>query len=128
SATYSIDLAIARQHTAKSEKRQVMEARQVRIGDRGAKFNKGLIGLFQAIAGAYTIKLDISHRNTYVIAYGVSQDLDLVEAMYSSLVVQMVDAGNQYLKSGEYKNETVWSESKWEYVPMHGTTARVSFN
>jgi len=128
SATYSIDLAIARQHTDKTERRRQMVQRDVVIGARGAKFNKGLIVLMVCIANAYTVKIDIGGANDKVYLYGYEADLDLIEAMYASVAVQMVEAGNRYLASGEYKSQTVWSESKCDYVPMHGTTARVAFN
>jgi hypothetical protein len=127
-ATYSIDLAMARAHTAKEEKRQVPVVQHVTIGERGKRYNKQLIVLMSAIVSAYPVKMDVAHNSTYVILYGFETDIELVKALYASLAVQMMDSGRRYLASGDYRGEQVWSESKWRMVPVHGTTARTSFN
>ena len=79
-------------------------------------------------------------------AYGFDTDIDTVEALYASLVVQMVRASDAYIKSGDYAREKVTKQVKipgserynrrrgevsydYELVerPVHATTARISF-
>lgn len=136
----AVDLAVARQHTAKKEKREEIESRPFRIGAKGAKGNKQLIELYLAIADENNVQYLIAHNNTYVYPMGFPSDLDVVEAMYTSLAVQMTVAANAYLKKGDYKKETVTREvrtynrywSMWEYEqvekPLDGRQARAEFN
>lgn len=127
-ATYQVDMALARAHTAKSEKRPEPIMRKVDIGQRRAKYNKQYIELFYEIASAYGLRMDIAHNNTAVWLFGFETDVDVVESLYASLLVQMGDAGNRYIAKGTYREEHVWSNAKGEFVPMHGLTARMAFN
>lgn len=103
---HSVDLAIARQVTAKAEQREQPEVRNISVGPRGAKGNAKKVRLISAIAGVNSVTLNIFHDSHGVIAYGFPSDIDMVEALYNSLVVQMTSAGDAYIKSGEYKKET----------------------
>jgi hypothetical protein len=69
-----------------------------------------------------------------VIAYGFESDIEVCEALYASLVVQMVRASDAYLRSGAYRREAQHVEERgpdgrWRTVrkPVHGITARISF-
>lgn len=146
-ASNSIDLAVARMHQKTKEVRETPERRRIQIGERGKRYLADRVNLFSAIASPNGVKIDIAHNSTYVIAYGFPSDIDMVEALYSSLVIQMVKTGDAYIKSGEYKSETVrktrktyateedyWGNPRKYHigyetveVPVHGAVARRSF-
>ncbi|MBJ7290357.1 DUF2786 domain-containing protein [Williamsia sp.] len=132
----SIDLAVARAHDPAAA-RTAPVARQIAIGTAGKRGLRTYVALFVAIAHANDIKVDVASNSTFVLAYGFSGDIDSTEALYSSLVVQMVAASDAYLKSGVYKSETaakvVTDRSRWrtrrvvEHTPLSPITARLNF-
>lgn len=135
---HSVDLAIARQVTAKAEQREQPEVRRISLGQRGAKGNARLISLFSSIASVNDVRLNIYHDSSGVVAFGFPSDIDMTEALYNSLAVQMVTAGDAYIKAGTYKEEVVgryvrkrdaWGYMDTEYVvkPVDGRVARGSF-
>jgi hypothetical protein len=145
-ATASIDLATARLHNKDKNKRETPERRTIRIGRGGERYLADRVELFSVIATPNGVKIDIARNSTNVYAYGFPSDIDMVEALYSSLVVQMVRDGDAYLKSGAHKAELVtqrkavyvydedWGSrtryfSHYETVtkPVHGAVARRSF-
>lgn len=149
-ASNSIDLAVARMHGKTKEVRETPVRRQIILSTPGKYRERYLadrVNLFSAVAGPNGVTIDIAHDSSYVWAYGFPSDIDMVEALYSSLVVQMVQTGDAYIKSGEYKQEKVTKQRKtyvteedywgnprkyhvgWETVeaPVHGAVARRSF-
>jgi hypothetical protein len=130
----SIDLAVARAHTAKSERRTAPIAKRIEIGEAGKRGLRTYVQLYLAVGRTNDLKFDIAHNSTYVIAYGFLADIETCEALYASLVIQMVRASDAYLRSGAYREETVLVRVRdvrgrvvTERRPIHGTTARVSF-
>jgi hypothetical protein len=135
----SIDLAVARQHTAKNELREQPAHKMISIGKARKLNNARLVNLFNAIAYANDVRLNIANNSTFVIAFGMPSDIEVVEALYASLLFQMVESANAWLKTGEYKKETVRGKKKvwdaywgeWDYQtvykPMDGRTARANF-
>lgn len=127
----SIDLAVARSHTANNEERAVPEQRTITIGTSGKRGLATYVQLFLAIARANEVTCDIARNSTFVYAYGFKGDIDTCEALYSSLVVQMVAASDRYLRSGQHKQElTLGTDSRTGRVterPVHATTARINF-
>jgi hypothetical protein len=103
--TNAIDLAVARQATAKRETREIPVVRRIDLASRQSRSRKHYVSLFMEIARQNDVKINIYHDSTGIIAFGMPSDIEVVEALYHSLVVQMVTAGNAYLKSGEYKSE-----------------------
>jgi hypothetical protein len=142
---HSIDLAIARAHTAKAEKREEVEEQSVVIGTKGKRGLAQYVRLFLNICEVNDIRCLIAHDSTVVYAMGFPSDIEMVKTLYGSLVVQMVQAGEAYLKSGEYKKDTVyvpgrfkrttrnyWGGWNEEWVdgcekPVDGRVARRSF-
>ena len=102
----SIDLAVARARTARREMREQPISRTMTIGDKGKRANPHLIALYVAIAHANDAKADIAANSTFVIGYGMPTDLDVVETMFASLAVAMVDASQRYLQLGQWRAET----------------------
>ncbi|MFJ6508654.1 DUF2786 domain-containing protein [Streptomyces sp. NPDC091879] len=135
----SIDLAVARQHTAKREQREQPTHKRITIGQPRKNNNARLVELFMAVADNNDVQLNIAMNSTYVIAFGMPSDIEVVEALYASLLVQMTESANAWLKTGEYKKEQVTGKKKvwdaywgeWDYQtvtkPMDGRTARANF-
>lgn len=104
----AIDLAVARAHQADKEKRQQPEKRTVRIDDyawRQSASTKWKCQLYLAVAHVNDLKCIIAGNNTVVWPYGFPGDLDVAEALYNSLVVQMVAAADEGLKKGLNKEK-----------------------
>lgn len=129
----SIDLAVARERTDARERRAEPLMRTVVIGERGKRANRHLVSLFIAVAHANDVRVDIAHDSTYVIAYGMPSDLDTVEALFSSLAVQLATAAQQWLGLGIWRSETYVSVTKrygrsFRQTKAHtAQTARVAF-
>ncbi len=139
----SVDLAVARAHSAEREKRAVPTQRGIFIGEPGKRGLRTFVQLFLEIGRANSLTCDIARDSTRVFAYGFDTDIDAAEALYSSLVVQMVRASDEYIKSKRYAQETVgrWARvdgdggwprwrapsHEWRERPVHATTARVNF-
>ncbi|BDH55697.1 hypothetical protein MTP03_06360 [Tsukamurella sp. PLM1] len=77
----------------------------------------------------------MASNSTFVFAYGFAEDVDACEALYASLVIQMVRASDAYLRSGAHKSETVQqlyedrrTRRRWvETKPVAAVTARINF-
>ena len=138
----SVDLAVARAHTSAREKRATPTQRTVSIGESGKRGLRTFVQLFLQIGRANNVTCDIARDSTRVYAYGFDTDIDAVQALYSSLVVQMVRASDEYIKSRRYARETVgrwvrvppdpasfWrpATQEWQERPVHATTARMNF-
>lgn len=137
----SVDLAMARAHGSAKEKRAVPTQRTITIGEQGRRGLRTFVQLFLEIGRANSVTCDIARDSTRVYAYGFDTDIDAAEALYSSLVVQMVRSSDEYIKSKRYAQETIgrwvrvdgprpgWRgpSQEWQERPVHATTARVSF-
>ena len=134
----SIDLAVARSHSASREKRATPVQRVIRIGEAGKRGLKTFVQLFGAIAHANDVQCDVARSSTQVFAYGFDSDIDTTEALYSSLLIQMVRASDRYIKSGTYRSETavrtvtkVVGRRRYRFreeVPVAAVTARLNFH
>ena len=142
----AVDLAVARAHSVHRERRVRPTQRTITIGESGKRGLRTYVQLFLAIGRANNLTCDIARDSSRVYAYGFDTDIDTVEALYASLVVQMVRASDAYIKSGDYAREKVTKQvkvpgserySRWrrevsydyELVerPVHATTARINF-
>ncbi|HEU4674994.1 MAG TPA: DUF2786 domain-containing protein [Motilibacteraceae bacterium] len=131
--THSIDLALARSRTARAEAREQPESRTITVGEPGKRANKHLIALFSAVARSNDVVLDVAANSTYVIAYGMPSDIEVVQAMWASLATQMTAAAGAYLSTGRWRGETYWRKSRdrwsggWEQAPHSAQSARAAF-
>lgn len=134
----SIDLAVARAHIAGREHRPVPTQKVVPIGAAGKKGLRTYVQLFVAIASANDVRCDVTRTSTQVYAYGFDSDIATCEALYTSLLVQMVRASDHYIKSGAYKAATVEKvvveTTRWgrkvrrrTQAPVAAVTARLNF-
>ncbi len=145
-ALSSVDLAVARAHISSAEKRPTPTQRAVEIGEPGKRGLKTYVALFLEIGRANNLTCDIASNSSRVFAYGFDTDIDAAQALYASLVVQMVRASDAYIKSGQYTEELVarqvrvegsgryswWAGAmRYDYVeqerPVHPSTARINF-
>jgi hypothetical protein len=113
--TTSIDLAVARSHSATRSPAQVPVQRTITIGEAGSKGLRTYVQLFAAIALANDVKCDVASNSTFVYAYGFAEDIDATHALYASLVVQMVKASDAYIGTGAHR-------------PTPTITARLNFH
>lgn len=112
----SIDLAVARSHQSGTFKPAGPLHRVVPIGEPGKRGLRTYVMLFAKIAFANDVRCDVAHNSSTVHAFGFEGDVDTVQALYSSLVIQMVRASDHYIKSGAYRDSGV-----------AGVTARLNF-
>src|SRR5436189_5688840 len=98
--TTAIDLAVARAHSDKRTKAQTPVQRTITIGSAGTRGLRTYVQLFTAIAHANDVKCDVASNSTFVYAYGFAEDIDASNALYASLVMQMVRASEASISSG----------------------------
>jgi hypothetical protein len=110
----SIDLAVARAHSAQRTAAQQPVQRTVTIGNAGTRGLRTYVQLFVVIAAANDVKCDVASNSTFVYAYGFAEDIDASQALYTSLVLQMVKASEAYIDSGAHR-------------PTPTITARINF-
>src|SRR3954454_18586957 len=101
--TTSIDLAVARAHSATRTAAQVPVQRTITIGEAGTKGLRTYVQLFVLIGLANDLKCDVASNSTFVYAYGFAEDVDATHALYASLVVQMVKASDGYIATGQHR-------------------------
>lgn len=77
------------------------------LGEAGKRGLRTYVELMRAITSQNSVTIDIAHNSTYVILFGYESDIDTVESMYASQVVQMVKACEAYLARGEWKTSTI---------------------
>jgi hypothetical protein len=130
----SIDLAVARSHDPAARRRTSPITRQIAIGEAGKRGLKTYVQLFVAIARANDVTVDVAGNSTFVVAYGFEPDIDTCEALYTSLVIQMVAASDAYLRSGRHRGEVSarvvtrgGGRQVVEQKPLSGITARLNF-
>jgi hypothetical protein len=133
----SVDLAMVRARAAREERRVSPLQRTVQVGDAGKRANTHLVSLFVAVSRANDVVVDVARNSTYVIAYGMPTDLDLVEQLWGSLAHQMVDTAGRYLDTGQWRGETYrrvvrervgrWSVPRVQERPHTKQTARAAF-
>jgi len=129
----SISIAVAQAHIEQREQRHLPQSRTITIGEKGKRANQHLISLFIATAHANDVKVDIASNSTFVIAYGMPSDLDVIEALFTSLAVQMINAGHRWVTQGEWRGETYMSitrvrgRSVRKVRPHTAHTVRVAF-
>jgi hypothetical protein len=127
----SVDLAVARARIARREARQQPESRTTTIGEKGRRANPHLISLFVAIAHANDTQVDVAANSTYVIAYGMPADLDVVETIFASLAVHMAHSGQAYVAARAWQGETYLAVAgrgrRRQRRPHTAQTARAAF-
>ena len=122
----SVDLAVARAQTARKEAREQPTSITIVIGEKGKRANTHLVSLFVVVGQCNALQIDIAHNSTYVIAYGIPSDIELVEALFGSLATQMTAAATSWLRTGEWRGDTYISRDGWRKEHT-AQTARAAF-
>jgi hypothetical protein len=123
----SVSLEVARSYVPVAERKEAPITRTIPIGTSGKKGLGTYVSLYLAIASVNDVKCNIAFNSSYVIAFGYPSDIDNVNALYASLVVQMVRESDAFIRSRVYRTEQKWSDVRNEYRPIHGHTARINF-
>jgi hypothetical protein len=122
----SVDLAVARALTARREAREQPSSVTITIGERGKRANTHLVSLFVVVGQCNSLQVDIAHNSTYVIAYGMPSDIELVEALFASLATQMTSSATTWLALGQWRGDTYVSRDGWRKEHT-AQTARAAF-
>lgn len=125
----AIDLEVARQRQKDKTTRE--QPIQRRIGIAGYVGGNGYTGrrrvqnnaaemcrLFMDIGYVNDLQFDVARNSTYVVAYGMPSDIDVTEALYASLLMQMTGAAEAALRAGLHRHEEpeqVWDSRRCEY-------------
>lgn len=117
-AKNGIDLALARMHQAKKEKVQEPEERRIQINPYTRKTNrKHFMELAMHVADVNDVEYLIGGRDYVLLAVGFPADLDVLEAMYTHLAVQMVTECDRALKAGANRQVQEVPKQTWEDIP-----------
>ena len=119
----SIDLAFARH--AQAVPSVEPQSRTFTIGEPRKRSNKHLVALFITIAHNNDAHVDVAHNSTFVICYAMPSDLDVIEAMFTSLALQMSTAAHGWIKRGEWKAHSYVRQ--YRKRPHTAQTARAAF-
>jgi hypothetical protein len=123
---HSID--IARLRAAEPDtKRSKPIMKHVKIGPRRKHSNAPMIELLWSIAQHNTIRMTMRFDNTSCTMYGMPEDIETTELMFNALSIQMVTAGERFLTTNSWRDEEMWSEARYSYVPMSKQSARKGF-
>lgn len=104
SAASGIELAVARAHQADKTKREEPIERAVLVNDYTRKRARDyFMRLFLDIAAANDCKALIGYKSYRGFLHGFPSDIEVVEALYATLSVQMEVEANAALRRGENK-------------------------
>lgn len=114
---YAVDIEHARYRAAHKDDREELVTRRVAVGEPGRQHkNRFWVDLALAIARTNDVRCTIAGDNSAIWAYGYPSDIDVLEQLFVSLNVQMVDSCNRALRNGEHKE-----------LGVHGRTFRPNF-
>jgi hypothetical protein len=108
--TYAVDIELARARQASRRLRgaeEPFEQRRLRIGERGRRGNRHLVTLYLVVAQANDVMVNVANDSTFVIGFGYSADLDVVERLWASLATQMATSAARRLREGEHRRARV---------------------
>lgn len=120
----NIDLAVARMHQAKRTRVQDPEERRFQVNPYNRRHNrKHFLELAMAICDVNDVKYLIGGNERALFCVGFPSDLDVVEALFAHLSVQMVTECDEALARGDNreirrvakteKEEIAWDDRDW---------------
>lgn len=141
STEYQVDLELARLAHAGRNSAPVPTCKIIEIGTAGKRGLFTYVQLFSQIAHVNNVKCDVMQNSTRIWAYGFDTDIEMVQELYNSLIVQMVAASDAFVRAGSWRGEIVKVVRKvrrhdgWEYYrtrevdykQVTATSARISF-
>lgn len=120
-----IDLQAARARQADKTKREQPIMKRVVVADPHKGRENHLAHKCELLIGIATynnLKVTIAHSNRFVNLFGFPSDIDVVIALYNSLVIQMVGAASKKIRRGAHK-EIRYSATRY----MNAKTYRGEF-
>ncbi|MEI6622471.1 MAG: DUF2786 domain-containing protein [Actinomycetes bacterium] len=126
---HAIDVETARRHSKKKHAASTPVQRQLTIGEPRKHANKQLVRLFLSLASANDVKCDIAVNSTYVIAFGLPDDIDMCEALWVHLAPRMTAAAAEFVRAGSWRGELAvrWNGSTPVFRPLTTAGARAAF-
>lgn len=117
-AQNGLDLAVARMHQAKKERVEDPEERRIQVSPYTRKQNrKHFMELAMHIADVNDVRYLVGGGDYVLHAVGFPSDLDVVEAMYTHLSLQMVTQCDAALKAGANRRLEHVPKQTWEDIP-----------
>ena len=119
---YSVDLAVARMASQGKDKGtlEVETLHVARHGEKKKHGNKFLLQLLVEIAHQNDIRMTLAASNTYGTMYGFKEDVENTKMIWASVAPTMQRMAEEYLKTDEWREETVYRAKK-KYVEYdHG--------
>ena len=124
---YAVDLELARRRQqerhARGTQEPVVQERLV-VGTAGKRGNRHRVLLYLAVATPNDVRADVSRDSAWVLGYGHRSDLEVVERLWASLVVQMTAAADRRIARGEHRAEGLAALS-WRLSFYDGWVAEV---
>lgn len=77
------------------------------IGSSGRRGNRHRVLLYVRIAQVNDVRVNVASNSTFVLGFGHRADLDVVERLWVSLVMQMTTAAQRRLDAGEHRRDGV---------------------
>lgn len=124
---HAVDLELARRRQqerhARGTQEPVVQERLV-VGTAGKRGNRHRVLLYLAVATPNDVRADVSRDSAWVLGYGHRSDLEVVERLWASLVVQMTAAADRRIARGEHRDEGLAALS-WRLSFYDGWVAEV---
>lgn len=126
---YAIDLAAAAAANGGRSRSSTPVQRTIVMGQPRKHVLPHLVALFLAIARPNDVKADIAHNSTYVIAYGLSDDIDTVEGIWLACAPRMVAECAQWIAGDSWRDDRVgrWTHQGFVHVPASARSAKAAF-
>lgn len=122
---HSIELAVTalgpRPH------QQTPTHRMVSIGEPRRALNNRLVSLLLAIARAWEVRVEIGPSSTYVLVYGMPDDLDQVESVFATASTVMVTRAAEHVRSGAWRGTVYHPPGGAALRPVTAAVARTAF-
>lgn len=129
-AKHSIDLALAAGRSADRTPQLVVERFEFPVSAQNRNLKKHLVRLMSAVVRSNDVRMDVFSSSSGVILYGYASDVLACTTLWASLSLQMVGAVDSWMRTGEWRSQTMVREGRWgrpEVVPMDARVARSSF-
>jgi hypothetical protein len=103
---HAVDLEMARARQRARQHRgggEPLVQERLAVGERGRRGNRHRVLLYTVVAGPNDVMVNVAHDSSYVLGFGHRSDLDVVEQLWTSLVVQMAAAAQRRMDDGEHR-------------------------
>lgn len=126
---HEIDVELARAHRRTKSQGSVPVQKVIAVGTPGKHVNKQLVALFVEIADANDVRVDVARNSSYVIAFGLGDDIELCETLWVHVAPTMVAAAKRFVAHGTWREETAYRTVNGQRVrvPLTAAGARAGF-